>query len=205
LPLLDALLSALVNLVVLVLVPLLVYYTYHRRRHGRGFVEVARRAGLQVGNPRYLVYGLVAAAVPVAALLLWPPPLEPFLRDKSPQKAFEGLGLSGQAVIMALLYGVLKTGFAEEFLFRGLIAGSLARRLPVLWANLIQGLIFLAPHVLVFWIMPELWWVLPIVFVGGLFAGWLRIRSGSIFGPWLLHAAANVTTCLSVAVRTAGG
>ena len=32
--------------------------------------------------------------------------------------------------------------------------------------------------------------------------GWLRIKSGSFFGPWLIHAAANVTTCLSVAGRT---
>jgi membrane protease YdiL (CAAX protease family) len=37
---------------------------------------------------------------------------------------------------MALLYGVVKTGFSEELLFRGLIAGSLSRRLPLLWATL---------------------------------------------------------------------
>ena len=47
---------------------------------------------------------------------------------------------------MALLYGVVKTGFAEELLFRGLIAGSLGRRLPLVWANLLQALIFLLPH-----------------------------------------------------------
>jgi membrane protease YdiL (CAAX protease family) len=46
--------------------------------------------------------------------------------------------------------------------------------------------------------------VLPIVFLGALVAGWLRIRSGSILGPWLMHAAANVATCLSVAARTVG-
>jgi hypothetical protein len=27
-------------------------------------------------------------------------------------------------------------------------------------------------------------------------------RSGSILGPWLIHASANVTMCLSVAART---
>ena len=36
------------------------------------------------------------------------------------------------------------------------------------------------------------------------FTGWVRIRSGSILGPWLNHAVANVTICLSVAGRTAG-
>jgi membrane protease YdiL (CAAX protease family) len=104
---------------------------------------------------------------------------------------------------MALLYGVVKTGFAEEFLFRGLIAGSLARRLPLPWANLAQALLFLLPHLLALRVMPETWGILPLVFAGALFAGWVRIRSGSIFGPWLLHAALNFTMCLSVAARTA--
>jgi hypothetical protein len=48
-----------------------------------------------------------------------------------------------------------------------------------------------------------LFFVLPFVLVGALFAGWLRIRSGSIVGPWLMHAAAYITVALSVAVRSA--
>jgi membrane protease YdiL (CAAX protease family) len=201
-PLANAAVSALLNVVVLAGLPFLVYYAYHRRRHKRGFKEIAQRAGLQRGDARYLGYSLAAALATVAALLAWPPPLEPFLREGSPQRTFVGLGLGGTAIAMALLYGVVKTGFAEEFLFRGLIAGSLGRRLPAAWANLVQALVFLAPHLLVLRVMPEMWWVLPIVFAGALFAGWVRIRSGSILGPWLIHASANVTMCLSVAART---
>ena len=103
---------------------------------------------------------------------------------------------------MALLYGVVKTGFSEELLFRGLIAGSLGRRLPLLWANLLQAVIFLVPHFLVLVARPELWVILPIVFLASLFLGWARIRSESILGPWLVHSAANVATCLMVAVRS---
>jgi len=84
-----------------------------------------------------------------------------------------------------------------------LIAGSLSRRLPLFWANLLQALIFLAPHLLLLFVMPEKWWILPIIFAGALFAGWVRIRSGSILGPWLLHAAVNVTTGLSIATQSA--
>jgi membrane protease YdiL (CAAX protease family) len=51
--------------------------------------------------------------------------------------------------------------------------------------------------------MPELWWLLPVIFVGALVKGWIRIRSGSMLGPWLIHATMNVATCLMVAVRTA--
>ncbi|CAN5764967.1 hypothetical protein BH20GEM1_BH20GEM1_09180 [soil metagenome] len=92
----DAMLSAILNVVVLAGIPFLVYFLWHRLRRKRGLAEVARRAGLQVG---------------------------------------EGL--------------------------------------------------------------------LPIVFGTSLFLGWARIRSESILGPWLVHAAANVATCLSVAARTA--
>jgi membrane protease YdiL (CAAX protease family) len=104
---------------------------------------------------------------------------------------------------MALLYGVVKTGFPEELLFRGLIAGSLSRRLPFPWANLGQALIFFIPHLLVLRVMPEMWSILPVIFAGSLLWGWVRIKSGSIIGSWLMHAAANVAICLSVAIRTA--
>jgi membrane protease YdiL (CAAX protease family) len=202
-PLANAAVSALLNFVVLGGLPFLAYFAYQKWRCKRGFSEIARRAGLQLGDGWNIGYGLIAALATVATLVLWPPPLEPFLRAGSPQQAFVGLGLSGQAVAMALLYGVLQTGFPEELLFRGLIAGSLARWLPGVWANSLQALIFLAPHLLVLRIMPEMGWVLPIIFAGAVFAGWLRIRSGSIIGPWLIHATANVAVCLSVAARTA--
>ena len=200
----NAIASAVLNVVVLAGIPFLVYYLWHRIRHKRGLGEVARRAGLQVGYPKYIAYSAAFAAVSVAALLLWSPPLESFTGESSPQRDFVGLGLTGTSIAMALLYGVVKTGFAEELLFRGLIAGSLGRRLSLAWANVLQGLIFLLPHLLVLVARPELWVILPIVFAASLFLGWARIRSESILGPWLVHAAANVATCLMVAVRSAG-
>jgi membrane protease YdiL (CAAX protease family) len=201
-PVANAAISALLNVAVLGGLPLLLYFAYQRWRYHRGFGEIAGRAGLQLGEMRYIGYCLLAALAAVVPVVLWQPPIEPFVREGSPQRAFVGLGLSGQAIAMALLYGVVQTGFAEELLFRGLIAGSLGRRLPAIWANLVQALIFLAPHLLVLRVMPEMGWVLPIIFAGALFAGWVRFRSGSIIGPCLLHASVNVTMCLSVAART---
>ena len=200
--LVNAAISAFVNVVVLAGIPFLIYFTYHRLRHKRPLREVARRAGLQPGEPKYLAYSAAFALVVVAAILIWSPPLESFLRAESPQRDFKGLGLSGTALVMALLYGVVKTGFTEELLFRGLIAGSLGRRLPLLWANLLQSVIFLLPHLLILRAAPELAALLVPIFASALFSGWVRIRSGSILGPWLAHAAANVATCLSVAVRS---
>ena len=198
-----AAISALLNLLVLAGLPFLLYFAYQKRYHKRGVGEVAQRAGLQLGEGRYVGYSLVFALVVVATLVIWPPPLEPFVRNGASQQPFQRLGLRGVALSMALLYGVVQTGFSEELLFRGLIAGSLSRRFSFLWANLGQALIFLVPHLLVLRIMPEMWGILPIIFASSLFLGWVRIRSGSIIGPWLIHASANVAICLSVAIRTA--
>jgi len=84
-----------------------------------------------------------------------------------------------------------------------LIAGSLSRRLPLVWANLIQALIFFLPHLALLWVAPAVWGMLPIVFLGALVFGWIRIKSGSILGSWLIHAAGNVTIALLVAAKTA--
>ncbi len=198
-----ALLGALVNLVLLVGIPFLPYYIFHKWRRQRGLAEIVRRAGLQLCEGRFVVYSMLFAAVSVAVIILWPPSLEPITREGSSWKNFVGLGLCGQSILMALIYGVVKTGFAEEFLFRGMIAGSLSRRLSIRWANIVQALIFLAPHLLILVVMPEMWPLLVIIFAGSLFVGWVRIKSGSIVGPWIIHASVNIAMGLSVAIRTA--
>ena len=199
----DHVLSVLVNLVLLAGLPLFVYYVVQKRRHGRSFAEVRQRTGLVMGRPVYIGYCALASVLVVAGVLLWPPSIESATAEGSAFGEFAGLGLSGTSIVLAFLYGVLKTGFAEEFLFRGLITGSLSRRMSVLWANVIQSVIFLAPHLFVLAIAPDMWPILPVVFLGSLFTGWVRIRSGSIVGPWMMHAAANVTMALSVAIRSA--
>jgi membrane protease YdiL (CAAX protease family) len=201
--LLDAAVSALAQLLVLGGVPLLGYVVYHRRRRQRTYAEILARAGLRGCAWRYLFYSLAFALVVVASIAIWPPPLESFTRQGSAQRQFVGLGLSPRATALAFLYGVVQTGFTEELLFRGLIAGSLSRRLSVAWANVLQAMIFLLPHVLILFVMPEMWGLLPVVFVGALVFGWVRIKSGSILGPWLMHAAANVAVALSVAMHSA--
>jgi membrane protease YdiL (CAAX protease family) len=201
--LVDAVLSALLNLTIFAAVPFLLYIG-HERRHGRvGLVDIAERAGLALGERRYIGYSLAFALACISMLIIWPPPLEPLVRPGSGSRQFVGLGLGGPAIPIILVYGVVKTGFAEELLFRGLIAGSLSRRLPLVWANLSQALIFVIPHLILLFIMPELWMILPLIFIGDLFLGWVRIKSGSIIGPWLVHASVNVTMALSVAIRTA--
>ncbi|PYR63326.1 MAG: hypothetical protein DMF91_03755 [Acidobacteria bacterium] len=200
--LVDAALSAFLQAAILGGVPFLGYVIYHKRRHKRTFGEIARRAGLQLGERRYIVYSLVFALAGTLALVIWSPPVEVFTRQGSAQRQFVGLGFGMRAITMAFLNGVVQTGFTEELVFRGLIAGSLARRLPIVWANVSQAGIFLLPHVLILKFAPEMWPILPVVFAGALVFGWIRIKSGSIVGSWLMHASGNVTMALMVASRT---
>jgi membrane protease YdiL (CAAX protease family) len=201
---LEFVLSALVNVLVLGGVPLLAYFVYHRRRHKRSGEEILARAGLTLGEFRYLAYCAVFSALGVAAFLLWRPSVVALTREGSAWRAFFDVGLGAKGISMALVYGIVKTGFPEELLFRGLIAGSLSRRFALPWANLLQALVFLSPHLLLLFLMPEMWPLVTCVFLGSLFVGWARIRSGSILGPWLAHACLNVTTGLYVAGASAG-
>ncbi len=72
----DSSINALANLVLLVAIPFGFYYFYHRRKHGRGFLEVARRVGLRIGEVRYLWISFGAGLLMVGALLIWPPSVE---------------------------------------------------------------------------------------------------------------------------------
>jgi membrane protease YdiL (CAAX protease family) len=201
--LVNASVSALAQLLLGAGLPLLAYAGYQKWRYKRGWSEIAKRAGLSACPWRYLVWSAAFALAGAVAIAVWSPPLELFTQKGSAQSPFIGLGLSQTAVILAFLYGVVQTGLTEEILFRGLIAGSLSRRLPITWANLAQAFIFLLPHLLILYLVPEAWPLLLLVFVGALVVGWLRIKSGSIIGSWLIHASVNVAIALSVAIRTA--
>ncbi|MCB1043534.1 MAG: CPBP family intramembrane metalloprotease [Acidobacteria bacterium] len=198
----QAVLSSIVNLVILVAIPGGIYAWVQWFRHKRSLADMCQRLGLELGDRRYLLGCAGLSILIVLVLVLAPIPLEPLTRKGSAMAQFAGLGFSGQTLFRAMLYGMVQTGFCEEFFFRGMIAGSLGRKLSVLWANVWQAVIFLLPHLLILFFAPEAWGLLVLVLVVGLFKGWVRIKAQSIWGPWMVHAAGNVTICVVVAMRT---
>jgi membrane protease YdiL (CAAX protease family) len=202
---LDAALSAGFNVLLLGVVPLGIYAAIARRRWGLSNQEIRQRLGLVVGDRRLLAW--TACLVPVAAggamALASTLSNNDLGHERSPLRGVLGEGLNPYTVAVALLHGVIQTGLAEELLFRGLIAGALGRRMSPWRANLVQTAIFLVPHLAVVAVAPHLWRiVLATPIAGGLLCGWLRLRSGSILAPWMVHAAGNVATMLAVAART---
>ena len=109
----NAALSAVANLLLLAGLPFLGYWLFQKYRRNRDFAEITRRVGLRWGRGVFVGYSALFASGVVAALLIWPPDIEPLTRAGAAQRESVGLGLSNTSIIMALLYGVIKTGFPE--------------------------------------------------------------------------------------------
>jgi len=187
--------NACVNLVLFVLLPIGAYAVIQKRRHGQTQRRSLVIVGFRLGSKRYLRYATMTSII--AAIVTWYGiSTDVFLHEGSPHAPFLGLGISKVAIVMALLYGVVQTGFAEEVFFRGLIGGAAMRRFGFWRGNVLQSFIFLGPHLFLLVVMPEQWPMMPILFLGAMFSGWLFHQSHSFVGPWMIHAAVNVTTCL---------
>jgi hypothetical protein len=69
----------------------------------QALVREVAAAGLQLGDPRYLIYSLAFALVGVAVITISSPPLEPLTRQGSAQRQFVGLGFGLRAITLAFL------------------------------------------------------------------------------------------------------
>lgn len=78
---------------------------------------------------------------------------------------------------------------AEELLFRGALYGWLARYLPVGLTVVITAAVFAGAHLL-----PTL---LPVLFVFGLAATYIRARTGSTLNSFAMHATQNTFAVLA--------
>ena len=86
---------------------------------------------------------------------------------------------------------------AEELLFRGALFGWLRRRLSASLTILLTAALFAGIHM-----MPLL---LPITFLFGVAAGWVRERTGSTLPFFAIHVLNNVLTLAIAYVLVAGG
>ncbi len=120
--------------------------------------------------------------------------------DNTVAGRFAEAGFSGDTLGAMLLVAVIKTAFAEEILFRGVIAKTLIRWFGFWPGAISHAALFGAVHGLVFAAPsgpdPTLIGVAAIVglpTVGALASVYIneRIAGGSILPGWLIHAIAN--------------
>lgn len=91
------------------------------------------------------------------------------------------------ALVMDLTTGAVVAPFAEEILFRGLIFGGLAQRMPLGAAGTISALLFALSHGL---------GVVAPIFVLGLGLAYVYARTGTIWAPMITHALVNAVSLL---------
>lgn len=118
-------------------------------------------------------------------------------------RQFEGKGIV--AIPAAIIYAFIRTGLAEEILFRGFILKRVSAKFGFKVGNAVQAVLFGLMHGIPFGIVTGnivvtvFLTILPGAF--GWFEGWLNEKQfeGSIIPSWLIHGTMNlVTTLLSL-------
>ncbi|MBI2324576.1 MAG: CPBP family intramembrane metalloprotease [Chloroflexi bacterium] len=113
--------------------------------------------------------------------------IQVFGADPQPLIVTVGAHTGPAALVMDLTTGAVVAPFAEEVLFRGLIFGGLAQRIPFAAAAAISALLFALSHGL---------GVVAPIFVLGLGLAYVYARSGSIWAPMTTHAVVNAISLL---------
>lgn len=201
----DVLVSVLsgtaIQLGVVIAVCVIAWAIFGRRRSGLfGWV------GLTGASAGWVA--VVAAAGALAALaLLQVPGLKALASGPGTVVHDIAGGRTDMAALSALAVAALvKTAFAEELLFRGLIAKRLYGPLGFWGGNIVQALLFGVIHLPIL-LLPQGRGLIGAAMIGfavliSLVAGWLNERKakGSILPGWGLHAGANLTTYLMLAL-----
>lgn len=116
---------------------------------------------------------------------------------------FAGMGMA--ALPAAFAYGYIRTGLAEEIVFRGFLLKRIRNKFGFVAGNTVQALLFGLLHGIPFGlatrnpVVTVLLTLLPGAF--GWFQGWLNEKrcGGSILSSWLLHGTMNfIVTLLSL-------
>ena len=164
----------------------------------------ARELGLsRAAAPRGVVVGVAVAAVVVAGIAAGAtlPYTRPWFEDQRLADVDTAVELAYQALVRI----PLGTAVLEEFAFRGVLLGLLARMGPMKTAVAVSSLLFGLWHIrptlgtLATNDLAEGAWAqvgavtaaVALTTVGGLFFCALRLASGSLFAPLIVHTATN--------------
>lgn len=191
-----ALISALLQIGIILLIAAVAWLAARRREPLRAFV------GLLPAPWRSVAAGLVAGIV-VAFLLTRLPTVQALGTSERTVVGESVSDTMSAAVIVSLaIRALLQTSLSEELLFRGLIGRNLIRRLGFAAGNAIQATLFGLAHLLLLLVpTASVGLVLMLVlFTGtaGWAMGWLNHRQagGSILPGWAAHGGGNLTAYL---------
>lgn len=167
-------------------------------------------SGLRLGG---IVAAVIAATVALAALV-------PFTRGFFDDERFVDLPVIDVVVEVGLRIPIV-TALGEELLFRSVLLAVLLVATSTRRAVAFSSLLFGLWHVVTtigdldgnaatddFSVWEAALGVLGVVAVTGLAGAafcWLRLKSGSLAAPWLVHTVLNASTFLAGAILVGGG
>ena len=197
--LVNAIISALLQVLVFTAIPFFVYLVGYRR--ARGFFDYL---GLRSPERRTMLYATllaVAFVLPVLLLLSFSPSIrEVVTAPNTVIGRLRSYGFSGVAFALLGVKAFVQTSLSEEILFRGFMAKRLISWLGFTWGNLLQALLFGLVHLLLFigqaFSFPIAAGVVLFTGLGGWTSGYLneRVGNGSILPSWWLHGLTNAMT-----------
>ena len=195
----NAIISAILQVLVFTAIPFFVYLVAYRRV--RGFFDYI---GLRRPERRTMLYATllaVAFVLPVLVLLSYSPSVrEVVTAPNTVVGRLRSYGFSGVAVALLGLKALVQTSLSEEILFRGFVAKRLISWLGFTWGNLLQALLFGLVHLLLFvgqeFSFPIAAGVVLLTGLGGWTSGYLneRLGNGSILPSWWMHGLTNAIT-----------
>jgi uncharacterized protein len=195
----DAIVSAILQVVVFTLIPFCVYVVTHRRVGGF-FAYI----GLRRPERRTMIWATLLSALFIwltLALFLLLGLRETLIAPDTVAGVLRARGLSAETLFVLVLTAFGTTALAEEILFRGFLAKRLISWLGFGWGNLLQALLFGLLHLSIF-VAPGAPAFSPlhgfgIVLATGL-GGWTfgalneRLGNGSIVPSWWAHGLGNL-------------
>ncbi len=175
-----------------------------KRRQGTlAMIGLGRRPRLRdlgEGALGFFVYfGLfIATAVALQTLL-------PINVDQKQELGFETFGQPLPALALIFVSLAVLPPITEEILFRGFLFSGLRRGMGVVMAVLLSSVMFGALHLLGGVSGEGLLWIAAIdTFVLAIVLCYLRIRTGSLWAPILVHAAKNSFAFVSLFILHVG-
>jgi membrane protease YdiL (CAAX protease family) len=149
-----------------------------------GISGLRRELGFRFTSSAHLTLALVTWVACLAGGALLDAAFIPILgRPPSNTARLLNISFDPLFVVLIVLTVCLVAPLAEELFFRGALYGWLRYRTPALAAIPLTAIIFASAHVIV----P----LLPMLFVFGLGAAWIRERTGSTLNSFAMHASQN--------------
>lgn len=187
----SLLISAVLQAILFSIIPF-IWWLIYGRKEKRLFEWLGLKKPIIKNKIKYVITFVTTIIILLIPSLL----IIPFFIDKSimATSQFSGQGVS--ALIPALIYAFLQTGFSEELFFRGFLTKRLINKFGFQVGNVAQSLLFGLMHGLMFiskaGILGAIITTLLTGIVGWLM-GWINEKqsNGSIVSSWLLHGCAN--------------